>query len=124
VDTPGFPEQYKGTALGTGDALNDLRAEMDLEWTFLSPSAVLEPGSRTGKFRLGSNQLLVNANGRNRMSVEDYAVALLDELETPQHIRQRFTVGYLKAYLMIDRTLLLLRQQGSLAFYTPAVACQ
>jgi putative NADH-flavin reductase len=97
VDTPGFPEQHKGTTLDTGDALNDLRAEMDVEWTFLSPSAVLKPGSRTGKFRLGSDQLLVNANGQNRISVEDYAVALLDELETPQHIRQRFTVGYQKS---------------------------
>jgi putative NADH-flavin reductase len=94
VDTPGFPDQYKGTALGTRDALNGLRAEPDVEWTFLSPSAMLEPGSRTGKFRMGGDQLLVDTNGQSKISVEDYAVALLDELETPQHIRQRFMVGY------------------------------
>ena len=62
--------------------------------TFLAPSAVLEPGQRTGKFRLGGDQLLVDAKGESRISVEDYAVAMLDELEQPKHVRQRFTVGY------------------------------
>ena len=61
---------------------------------FLAPSAVLEPGQRTGKFRLGGDQLLVDAKGESRISVEDYAAAMLDELEQPKHVRQRFTVGY------------------------------
>jgi len=94
VDTPGFPAEYKAGALGARAALNDLRGEHEVEWTFLSPSAVLEPGERTGQFRLGDDQLLVDDSGQSRISVEDLAVALLDELENPQHIRQRFTVGY------------------------------
>lgn len=94
VDTPDFPAEYKAGALGARAALNDLRSEQEVEWTFLSPSAVLEPGERTGKFRLGGDQLLADADGQSKISVEDYAVALLNELKNPQHIRQRFTVGY------------------------------
>jgi putative NADH-flavin reductase len=78
----------------TSNALEQLRNEQELEWTVLAPSAVLEPGQRTGKFRLGGDQLLVDAKGESRISVEDYAVAMLDELEQPKHVRQRFTVGY------------------------------
>ena len=73
--------------------LDRLRQEKELRWTFLSPSAVLEPGHRTGKFRLGGDQLLVGAHG-SRISFEDYAVALVDEIEKPAHSRRRFTVGY------------------------------
>ena len=67
---------------------------MGLDWTVLSPSAHIEPGQRTGVFRLGSEQLLVDAKGESRISLEDYAVAMIDELEKPAHSRQRFTVGY------------------------------
>ncbi|WP_432719902.1 NAD(P)-dependent oxidoreductase [Jeongeupia wiesaeckerbachi] len=94
VDTPAFPEQWKASALGAREALNLLRAETALDWTLLSPSAMLQPGERTGRFRLGGDQLLVDADGNSVISVEDYAVAMLDELETPKHSRARFTVGY------------------------------
>lgn len=94
VDTPEFPAQWKGTAEGAREALKLLRAEPELDWTMLSPSAHLEPGERTGRFRLGTDQLLVDARGDSRISVEDYAVAMIDELERPAHARRRFTVGY------------------------------
>jgi len=94
VDTPEFPAQWKGTAEGAREALQLLRAEPELDWTMLSPSAHLEPGERTGHFRLGTDQLLVDAQGASRISVEDYAVAMIDELERPAHARRRFTVGY------------------------------
>lgn len=94
IDTPDFPEQWKGTALATADVLQILRREDDLEWTFLSPSAMLQPGTRTGKFRRGTDQLLVDQNGQSHISTQDYAVAMIDEVEQPQHLRRRFTVGY------------------------------
>ncbi|WP_041656696.1 NAD(P)-dependent oxidoreductase [Azoarcus sp. KH32C] len=94
VDTPEFPAQWKGTAEGAREALKLLRAEPALDWTMLSPSAHLEPGERSGKFRLGTDQLLVDAQGESRISVEDYAVAMIDEVEKAAHSRHRFTVGY------------------------------
>jgi uncharacterized protein len=94
VDLPGFPTEYKQGALATRETLNVLRKETGLEWSFLSPSADLFPGERTGKFRLGTDQLLRDVNGESRISIEDYAMAMIDEGEKPKHIRQRFTVGY------------------------------
>lgn len=94
VDTPEFPALYKAEASKGRDYLTLLRGETGLDWTFLSPSAVIAPGERTGTFRLGGDQLLVGADGQSRISQEDYAVALIDELETPAHSRKRFTVGY------------------------------
>lgn len=94
VDLPGFPTEYKQGALATREALSTLRKETSLEWSFLSPSADLSPGQRTGKFRLGTDQLLTDAKGESRISVEDYAMAMIDEVEKPTHIRRRFTVGY------------------------------
>jgi putative NADH-flavin reductase len=94
VDLPGFPAEYKQGALATREALNMLRKETSLEWSFLSPSADLAPGQRTGKFRLGTDQLLKDANGQSRISVEDFAMAMIDEAEKPAHVRKRFTVGY------------------------------
>jgi putative NADH-flavin reductase len=94
VDLPEFPAEYKQGALATREALNMLRKEVSLEWSFLSPSADLSPGKRTGKFRLGTDQLLTSAQGESRISVEDYAIAMIDEIERPKHIRRRFTVGY------------------------------
>ena len=93
VATPDFPEAYKPEALAGARFLDLLREEKDLDWTFLSPSASFEPGVRTGKFRLGGDALLVGEHG-SRISFEDYAVALVDEIERPAHHRQRFTVGY------------------------------
>jgi putative NADH-flavin reductase len=94
VDSPEFPEEWKPGSLATRKVLYLLRDEPELEWTFLSPSGTIAPGERTDEFRLGSDQLLTDADGESRISLEDYAVAMLDELEDPQHIRQRFTVGY------------------------------
>lgn len=94
VDTPEFPAQWKGTALGAREALNLLRAQAALDWTMLSPAAMIAPGERTGKFRLGGDALLVDAAGKSTISVEDYALAMLDELETPRHSRRRFSIAY------------------------------
>jgi hypothetical protein len=94
VDLPGFPAEYKQGALATREALNLLRKEPSLDWSFLSPSADLSPGQRTGTFRLGKDQMLSDAKGQSRISIQDYAVAMIDEVEKPAHIRQRFTVGY------------------------------
>jgi putative NADH-flavin reductase len=94
VDTPQFPEQWKAGSLATRKVLYLLQDEPELEWTFLSPSNMIAPGERTGRFRLGTDQLLTDADGQSRISLEDYAVAMLNELEDPKHIRQRFTVGY------------------------------
>lgn len=93
-DTKEFPAIYLDEARKGGAFLDLLKGESGLDWTFLSPSALIEPGERTGKFRLGKDQLLVDANGQSRISAEDYAIALVDELEKPAYSRQRFTVGY------------------------------
>ncbi|MFZ5734175.1 MAG: NAD(P)-dependent oxidoreductase [Pseudomonadota bacterium] len=94
VSTPNFPAQYKAEAEKGGVFLGLLRQEKELNWTFLSPSALLIPGERTGTFRLGTDQLLTAADGKSSISLEDYAIALVDEIEKPAHIRRRFTVGY------------------------------
>ena len=94
VDTPDFPKPWKGEVLAGRDFLDILRGERELDWTFLSPSALLAPGERTGKFRLGTDRLLVDGNGESKISIEDYAIAMVDELESPRHSRRRFTVGY------------------------------
>lgn len=93
-DTPEFPAAYQGGARATAQIKDLLRAEKDLDWTFLCPSTSIFPGERTGKFRLGGDQLLIGADGQSRISVEDYAVAMIDELENPKHTGHRFTVGY------------------------------
>lgn len=94
IDTPQFPAEWKASAEGARDALALLRQEQQLDWTMLSPAAKIVPGERTGKFRLGTDSLLVDASGDSRISVEDYAVAMLDELEKPAHTRRRFTLAY------------------------------
>ncbi|MGN6179215.1 MAG: NAD(P)-dependent oxidoreductase [Mucilaginibacter sp.] len=94
VDQPGFPDAYKATALAHRDALKIYSKEKDLDWTFVSPAAEIHPGERTGKFRTGTNQLISDANGRSHISMEDYAVAMLDEIENPMHPRAQMTVGY------------------------------
>jgi len=94
VDTPEFPKEWKDMALAMGKVLSILKNETELSWTFLSPSALLQPGTRTGKFKLGKDQLISNENGESKISTQDYAVAMIDELENPKHANQRFTVGY------------------------------
>jgi putative NADH-flavin reductase len=93
IDTPEFPELYRAEATAGGVFLQKLRGTTDLDWTFLSPSAMFIAGERTGKFRLGADQLLVGENGSS-ISFEDFAIAAVDELETPKHLKQRFTIGY------------------------------
>ncbi len=93
-DTKEFPAIYLDEARKGGAFLDLLKGESGLDWTFLSPSALIEPGERTGSFRLGKDQLLVDDKGQSRVSAEDYAIALVDELEKPAHSRRRFTVGY------------------------------
>lgn len=93
VDTPEFPAVYKAEAQAGADYLDRLKTEDGLDWTFVSPSAAFVPGERTGSFRLGKDQLLSNENGSS-ISFEDFAVALVDEIEAPMHVKQRFTVGY------------------------------
>lgn len=94
IDTPDFPAEYKEGAEGARQALNLIREEQGLDWTFISPPALLEPGARSGRFRIGGDQLLMSGEHPARISVADLAVAIVDELEQPRHIRQRFTVGY------------------------------
>ncbi|MBI5264108.1 MAG: NAD(P)-dependent oxidoreductase [Bradyrhizobium sp.] len=94
VTTPNFPAEYKAEAEKGGAFLDLLRQEKELNWTFISPSALFIDGERTGKFRVGADQLLVDASGRSWISFEDFAVALVDEIERPAHLRSRFTVGY------------------------------
>jgi putative NADH-flavin reductase len=93
MDMPEFPVPYRGEALAGAAFLDDLKANESLEWTFLSPSAVFTAGERTGTFRLGQGELLTGDKG-SRISFEDYAIALVDEIEQPRHVRRRFTVGY------------------------------
>ena len=94
VTTPNFPAQYKAEAEKGAAFLDRLKQEKQLSWTFLSPSALIDFGNRTGKFRLGTDQLLVDSSGKSWISFEDFAVAMADEIERPAHIRKRFTVGY------------------------------
>jgi putative NADH-flavin reductase len=75
------------------EVLRNLK-QSSIDWTYFSPAGFFEPGERTGKFRLGKDDLITDAQGNSRISFEDYAIALVDELETPQHRRGRFTIGY------------------------------
>ncbi|GAB3787262.1 NAD(P)-dependent oxidoreductase [Spirosoma horti] len=94
VDTPQFPADWKAGATAARDYLNVLRKNTTLDWTFLSPAINLAPGERTGKFRLGTEQPVFDEKGESTISVTDLAVAVLDEIEKPQFIQKRFTLGY------------------------------
>lgn len=94
VDTPEFPAEWKVGASAAREALKRLQAEQQLEWTFVSPPALLQPGERTGQFRIGGDDLLMNGNEPASISTADLAVAIVNEVETPTHVRRRFTVGY------------------------------
>ncbi|MDZ7865559.1 NAD(P)-dependent oxidoreductase [Acidovorax sp.] len=93
VDTPNFPAEYKAGALAAREALNLIRSETTLDWTFLSPPILLAPGERTGQYRLGTDAPLMNGQAPGGISVADLAVAIADELESPRHVQQRFTVA-------------------------------
>jgi putative NADH-flavin reductase len=95
VDSPAFPAEWKSGALAAREALNRLRADnTGLDWTFVSPAMHLAPGARTAQFRLGGEEPVFDAKGESHVSVEDLAVAIVNELEAPQHRRARFTLGY------------------------------
>lgn len=94
IDAANFPAEYKAEASAGAQFLEALRQEQELDWSFLSPSALFVEGERRGTFRLGKEHLLVDGEGQSQISFADFAIALLDEVEKPAHSRQRFTVGY------------------------------
>jgi uncharacterized protein len=97
IDSPDFPaayEPYKPGIRGLREFYNWLKKEPDLDWVFISPSVIIAPGERTGKFRIGKDDVLYGSDGTSKISAEDYAIGLVDELERPQHHRERITIGY------------------------------
>lgn len=94
LNSPDFPAAYLGTAQGAYQALQLLKAQRQQNWSYLSPAAEIFPGEKTGRFRLGLDQLLTDADGKSRISTADYAVAMLDEAEQKVHTNQRFCVAY------------------------------
>lgn len=94
VDTPDFPAALRPIALACNEQYELVRASTDLDWTYVSPPALLEPGVRTGDYRKGGDHLLTDADGNSHISMEDFAIALVDEAERAEHVGQRFTVGY------------------------------
>lgn len=95
IDDPHFPEAWKAEAQSMGRALEVFRAsKANVDWTFISPAALIEDGEHTGKYRVGGDQLLVDAKGVSRISVPDYAAALLDQLDNSDTFRKRITVAY------------------------------
>ncbi len=93
IDSGHLPEAWLAIAVAHRDA-KEILQESGLDWTSFSPAAFIEPGEKTGKFRIGQDDLIVDETGSSRISAEDYAVALADELESPKFIGKRFTVGY------------------------------
>jgi putative NADH-flavin reductase len=95
VDSGAIPDAIMDGVKSLGEFyLNTLMNEKTIDWIFFSPAGTLESGKRTGKFRLGKDDLIVDENGISHISVEDYAVAMVDELENPKHHYERFTIGY------------------------------
>lgn len=96
VDSGAIPEEIMGAVRALGDFyLNSLMNEQDIDWVFFSPAGTFDAeGKRTGKFRLGKDDLIVDAEGNSHISVEDYAFAMIDELEKEKHHKERFTIGY------------------------------
>lgn len=93
MDTPEFPQEFFATASNQGKNLEDLQASKGIKWTFISPAAFFNPeGKRTGSYQKGKDNFIVNAKGDSYVSYADYAVAVVDEIENPQHVNERFTV--------------------------------
>ena len=88
-----LPEAVLPIAKAHDQVFHDLKAS-GTDWTYFAPAGLFEPGERTGKFRLGKDDLIVDASGNSRISMEDYAIAAVDELERPRHRGARFTIGY------------------------------
>lgn len=95
IDTPEFPSAWKEIAQAHSDALDVFKnTKENVDWVNISPAALIQPGERTGKYRLGKDNLVVDENGESKISAEDYAIALIDEVETPKHHKERITVAY------------------------------
>ena len=95
VDSGAIPQEIMGGVKSLGEFyLNTLMNEKDIDWVFFSPAGTIEPGKRTGNYRLGKDDLIVNDKGESKISVQDYAKAMIDELEVPAHHQERFTIGY------------------------------
>ena len=95
VDSPDFPKAYRNESIQQRKALNTYRSKAaGLEWTYIAPAATFTPGDRTGNYRTSDALLLKDETGRSRISYEDFAVAVLDEIENPTHVRDRFGVAY------------------------------
>jgi uncharacterized protein len=95
MDTPDFHDDWKPEAQAQADALDLLRdADTDVDWTYVSPGALLEPGERTGEYRTGDDALLTGDDGRSRITMEDFAIAMVDEAVEPRHPRRRFTAAH------------------------------
>ncbi|CAM3557581.1 NAD(P)-dependent oxidoreductase [Brevibacillus invocatus] len=93
MDTAEFPKEYYATASNQGQNLQDLQQSADVQWTFISPAAFFDPqGKQTGSYKKGKDHLITNEKGQSYVSYADYAVAVLDEIESPQHKNERFTV--------------------------------
>ncbi|PZX03693.1 hypothetical protein C7437_106118 [Psychrobacillus insolitus] len=93
IDTPDFPDMFKPTANGQGRNLKELQETSDIKWTFVSPAGHFDPeGKRTGSYQLGKDNLILNAKGDSYVSYADYAIAVVDEIENPKHVNERFTV--------------------------------
>jgi putative NADH-flavin reductase len=94
MDSEGFPEEYKAEAAQAADALTVFRAVTDLDWTYVSPAAIIHPGEKTGSYRLGGDQLLVDDEGNSEISAEDFALAIADLVEQGSHVRERVTAAW------------------------------
>ncbi len=95
MDSGIIPEPYLPAVRALASFyLDNLTGEKELDWVFFSPAGTIAPGKRTGKFRLGKDDMITDSEGKSNISVEDYAVAMLDEAENPSHHRERFTIGY------------------------------
>jgi uncharacterized protein len=94
IDTPDFPEEYKAEARQAADALTIFRGVTQLDWTYVSPAAFIHPGERTGHYRLGGDQLLVDDSGNSEISTEDFAIAIADLVEQGSHSRERVTAAW------------------------------
>ena len=94
MDNPQIPAEWLPSIKEGAELLKLLRADSQLDWTYFSPAVFIGPGERTGKFRLGGDEVVTAPDGKSSISYDDYAIALVDELEHPKHVRRRFTIGY------------------------------
>lgn len=95
IDDPNYlPSEFRAVGQASLDQLKVCLAEQEVDWVYLSPSAIFETGIRTANYRIGTNELLVDSQGISKISMEDAAVALLNEAEKPRYHREVFTIGY------------------------------